>query len=139
MSESNKNESESTQAATTVPVGPGSNQNSAQSAPSSVVEAMQSPMGPTQIPTQVYISPNILKITFFPFTFFVCVEGMEGGKEKRRPLSYFRWGLELFVPLADPLAHIMHPSFLSGNHTELKGSICPLNIESLLVSENECT
>lgn len=61
MSESTKNESESSTTTavpsgtpTVVPVGPGSNQSSAPSAPSSVVEAMQSPMGPTQIPTQVY-------------------------------------------------------------------------------------
>jgi hypothetical protein len=63
MSESTKNESESSSTTTAVqsggtptvvPVDPGSNQNYTPSAPSSVVEAMQSPMGPSQIPTQVY-------------------------------------------------------------------------------------
>jgi hypothetical protein len=71
MSESIKNESESSTSTTVqsggtpsvVPVGPGSNQSSAPSAPSSVVEAMQSPMGPTQIPTQVYRSCSIYIIS----------------------------------------------------------------------------
>lgn len=62
MSEGIKtNESEGVSATssstTVVAVGPGSN--SAPSAPSSVAEAMQSPLGQSQIPTQVR------KITFF--------------------------------------------------------------------------
>ncbi|KAI9560239.1 hypothetical protein GHT06_014253 [Daphnia sinensis] len=68
MSESTKNESESSSTTTAVPsgtptvvpVGPGSNQSSAPSAPSSVVEAMQSPMGPTQIPTQFVFQQQIM-------------------------------------------------------------------------------
>lgn len=73
MSEGNKSESaESTTAASSstsaVPVGPGSN--STPSAPSSVVEAsMQSPLGQTQIPTQVTTTAARELVILFIYTF----------------------------------------------------------------------
>jgi hypothetical protein len=129
MSESTKNESESSSTTTAVqsggtptvvPVGPGSNQSSAPSAPSSVVEAMQSPMGPTQIPTQVYsrevvvcIINNIEETAFFlSSSSYKRTHTLSLSNPARHTMALAPPTNQFFLSPLHPSVHIYAPLFL---------------------------